>query len=77
MILPHNNRELARQYFEKLPSGDINNKFYEGQKYESPKSMWGKFVNSFNIREKLTTLQKFYPYQKVVRQTIVELNSDN
>ena len=62
MILPHNNRQLAKQYFESLAETDVNKKYYEGLKYETPKSLFGRVLNAFNIDAKLATLGKFYTY---------------
>nr|8B6H_EA Chain EA, COXTT12,Transmembrane protein,Transmembrane protein [Tetrahymena thermophila SB210]8B6H_Ea Chain Ea, COXTT12,Transmembrane protein,Transmembrane protein [Tetrahymena thermophila SB210]8BQS_EA Chain EA, COXTT12,Transmembrane protein,Transmembrane protein [Tetrahymena thermophila SB210]8BQS_Ea Chain Ea, COXTT12,Transmembrane protein,Transmembrane protein [Tetrahymena thermophila SB210] len=76
MILPHNNRQLARQYFDSLPENDINRKYYEGLKYETPKTFFGRFLNQFNIDAKLDTLSKFYTYQKTIRATQAELQED-
>lgn len=62
MILPHNNRHLAKEYFESLPSGDVSHRYFNGEKYSSPTTLLGKFANSFKLASKLTELQKFYPY---------------
>lgn len=69
MILPHNNRQLARKYFESLPENDENRKFYEGLKYETPKTVLGRLFDIVNIDKKLNTLSKFYTYQKTIRAT--------
>lgn len=76
MILPDNNKQLARQYFEGLPANDINRKYYDGQKYETPKSLLARFLNQFSIDSKLETLSKFYTYQKTIRATQMELKGD-
>ena len=76
MILPHNNRQLARQYFESLPDTDVSKQYYEGLKYETPKTLFGRLLNGLNITNKLETLGKFYTYQKTVRATQLELKED-
>ena len=48
MLLPNNNKQLAKKYFDTLPASDVNKKYYdEGLKYESPTSFLGTFVNYF------------------------------
>lgn len=76
MILPHNNRQLAKQYFETLSENDVNKQYYEGLKYETPKTFLGRILNGFNIECKLDTLGKFYTYQKTIRATQLELKED-
>lgn len=77
MILEHNNKSLARKYYESLPASDISKKFYEeGVKYESPSCICNRFVQSFFIKSKLETLLKFYPYQKTITQTVREIQYD-
>lgn len=66
---PHalSNLNLAQKYFDSLPSDDISRKYYAGENFTSG------FVNRikffFSIGSYLGELNKFYPYQPVVKET--------
>lgn len=62
MLLPHNNHHLARKYFDSLPEEDINRKYYNGLKYETSRSVFGRLNDLFNLDTKLDTLSKFYTH---------------
>ncbi|EGR31862.1 hypothetical protein IMG5_100110 [Ichthyophthirius multifiliis] len=76
MILPHNNLYLPKQHLESLPQTHQEWKYYNGQKYETPKTFLGRFYDKFSIQQKLENLRQFYPYQKVIKATVAEYQYD-
>lgn len=66
---PHvlSNIGFAGKYFEKLPSDDISRRYFNGEKYESSLASKLKFL--FATDSVLSELNKFYPYQPVVKAT--------
>lgn len=66
---PHalSNLGLAGKYFEKLPSDDISRRYFNGEKYES--SLASKLKILFAADSLLAELNKFYPYQPVIKAT--------
>jgi hypothetical protein len=66
---PHvlSNLGFAGKYFEKLPSDDISRRYFNGEKYES--SLASKVKILFAVDSVLAELNKFYPYQPVIKAT--------
>lgn len=70
------NRRLAAKHFESLPENDRSRDYYNGTVYRSPQGFFGKLFNTFSLHGKLDDLLKFYPYQKTVKTTKEEWDSD-
>ncbi|CAK63029.1 unnamed protein product (macronuclear) [Paramecium tetraurelia] len=71
------NLRLAEEYFNTLPPGDISKQFYDGVQYRAVKGLFASYaLNRFSQYGKLNSLYKFYPYQKIVKETKEELCED-
>ena len=66
---PHelSNLKLALNYFESLPSDDVSRRYAAGEKYVS--SWYSRLKFFFSIDSVLSELQRFYPYQPIVKRT--------
>lgn len=73
MLLPTQNKQLAKEYFDSLPENDLNRKFYnDGLAYKPSSTFIGKLVDCADIPRKISTLKHFYPYQRVIQATETE-----
>ena len=75
MQIPTQSLNIAQKYFESLPEDDINRKYYNGVKYVTPQVWFRKLLNTFQIQNKIDTLEKFYPYQKSLEDIKKEFKS--
>ena len=66
---PHelSNLFLAGKYFESLPSDDVSRRFAAGEKYVS--NWYNRLKIFFSIDSTLSELNRFYPYQPIVKRT--------
>ncbi len=70
MIIPTQNKHLAEDYYNKLPAGDINRRYYEeGLTHDKVDGVWARLRAAADIPNKLKTLNGFYPYQRIIRAT--------
>jgi len=76
MILPGQNKYLAKQYFDSLPSGDSSRQYFEGTKYQSPTNTFARLYNFLTVPQRLQTLKGFYPYQRTIVATEKEYEHD-
>ncbi len=74
LIVPSDDKGIAKAFFEALPIDDVNRKYYEGKlKYVSPKGFLRKMYHSLFVQPKLfEELKLFYPYQRNVVATRME-----
>ena len=73
MLLPTQNKEFARQYYNTLPADDINHQYYQkGLKYQTPTKFLDVLGAYFNIHHKIDALSKFYPYHRTIQATKLE-----
>jgi hypothetical protein len=71
------NLELVRQYFDTLGDNDVSKKYYNGQVYQAPTGLVGRLLNFTQLSAKLHTLQRFYPHQKAITQTMEDYEDDS
>ena len=69
MILPNQNRYLAKEYFDSLPTTDVNRQYFEGTKYQTPTNTFARLYNFLTIPQRIETLKGFYPYQRTIVAT--------
>lgn len=69
MLLQTQNQQLAKQHFDTLPDGDINRQYFEGRKFVPTKGWLKELIATPLIRQRIETLNKFYPYQRVIKAT--------
>ena len=56
------------KYFNTLSSDDISRRYFNGEKYES--TMLSRLRMFFSTDSILADLNKFYPYQPMVKRTV-------
>jgi hypothetical protein len=66
---PHelSNLKLAFNYFESLPSDDVSRRYVAGERYAS--GWFNRLRFFFSVDSVLSELNKFYPYQPIVKRT--------
>jgi hypothetical protein len=66
---PHelSNLSLAGKYFNQLSSDDVSKRYYSGERYVS--GLFTRIKLLFATDSSLAELDKFYPYQPLVKKT--------
>ena len=65
------NLRLAEATFKSSADQDSIS-YYKGQKYSGPRSLLQRFWYGFSLEERLETLHRFYPHQRMIKETYEE-----